>query len=106
MRGMKSKKRQNTASKVEIRKETPTKSKKPRAAPTRQDSGPKRVKVTTLRPWDRVFVGNRWYVVQKVRIIGARRGRHSFCIVKTLEKGGMHFRANSKVLRSPCEEEE
>ncbi len=76
------------------RKRKPAKRKK------NKPSGPVRVKVTTLQPWDRVFVGRRWYTVRRVVMIGKKSNRNSVCVVHTLEKGGFHFRSVSRVQKS------
>lgn len=106
MRGMMPNKRreQPTVRKPVIQNE---RSLKVRPLPKSQprDEQPQRVRVTMLKPWDKVYVGSRWYVVRKTRMIGRKSNRRSICIVYTMEKGGMHFRVTSKVLRAGFDQE-
>lgn len=56
------------------------------------------VKVTTVQVGQQIKVGERWYTVMGLRLVGRRkRDKHAACIIVTQEKGGMHFRANEKV---------
>lgn len=87
---------------------TPKKPKRivePLPTPIVREPEPKRVRVTMLQPWDKVYVGSRWYVVRKTRMIGKKSNRHSMCIVYTMEKGGLHYRVTTKVLRAGYEHE-
>ncbi len=57
-------------------------------------------KVTTLQPYEKVLVGQRWYSVRGIRMIGSKRDRGAICIVHTVEKGGMYFPARARVKRA------
>lgn len=106
MRGMMPSKSREKPKKQPTRKESkPKKVVKPLPQPKVREAEPKRVRVTMLQPWDKVYVGSRWYVVRKTRMIGRKSNRRSVCIVYTMEKGGMHFRVTSKVLRAGYEHE-
>lgn len=109
MRGMGSKKVGGQQKKVVKKQKQPHKSKKavirhieprrqPRKINRRRRKSLETIKVTRLSPYDRVKVGERWYVVHHTRMIGRKSDKRSICIVHTVEKGGMYFRSTAKVL--------
>lgn len=66
--------------------------------PSPKRERPPVVKVTTVQVGEQIKVGERWYTVRSLRLVGRRkRNKFAACIIVTQEKGGMHFRANERV---------